>query len=285
MENIHVSLKMPEFGTKIKVVTLPIGLKVLRNLTFSHKLGILERLYGKTLAQEGVCWVETSNSVIWKLDLRDATQRWIVFGDYEGPAQMQWLRNWLNLGGVVIDSGANIGQLLLYLASLPDVRIYAFEPLPDAADWLEECLVNYPNWKVTLTRQGLSCRKGDIPIQIDGSRSTTRMDWYVESEFPKSTITVISLDEFLAENRVEKIRLWKLDVEGHELHALRGAERYLKSQRIEALLVEDSGSGDVIDYLVDCGYSLHHIGGGGCLAPISKISRSYGNILALPKNK
>lgn len=262
----------------------PIGLKTLRDIPFPHKLGILERLYGKTLFRKGICWAETSNRVLWKLDLREVTQRWIVYGDYEGPAQMQWLRRWLSGGGgVVIDSGANIGQMLLFLAPLPHVEIYAFEPLPDAANWLAECLDNYPDWKVKLIRQGLSRQQEEIAIQIDGARSTTRMDWYAGKGFPTSTITVTSLDEFLMEHNVKKVRLWKLDVEGHELQALQGAERHLRSYCIEAALIEDSGSDDVYAYLDDCGYSLYRISGEGFLVPFSKTDGVHGNILVLPK--
>ena len=43
-------------------------------------------------------------------------------------------------------SGANIGQMALYLAPLPGVELFAIEPLPSAADWLEECLAPFPDW-------------------------------------------------------------------------------------------------------------------------------------------
>ena len=31
-------------------------------------------------------------------------------------------------------------------APLPGVKLFAFEPLPSAADWLEECLRRYPEF-------------------------------------------------------------------------------------------------------------------------------------------
>ena len=63
---------------------MPIGLSYLCNLNFPHKIGILERIYGQQLAQNGDCWVKTDSRIEWKLDLSDATQRWIVYDSYEG---------------------------------------------------------------------------------------------------------------------------------------------------------------------------------------------------------
>lgn len=162
---------------------LPAVLRLLRRLPLPHKLGLLEKLYGQELGQLGIAWVVTANGVLWKLNLADACQRWIVFGDYEGSIQMSWLRHWLAPGGVVIDSGANIGQMLLYLAPLPGVDLFAFEPLPTAADWLDECLRHQPNWSVKVIRQGLSDSIGTLSMQIDGARSTTRSDWYGSKGF------------------------------------------------------------------------------------------------------
>lgn len=286
MEDVSAPMRarnLQKTGTVYEVQSIPASLKLLRRISFPRKLGILEKLYGKSLSRKGICWVVASNHVLWKLDLRDVTQRWIVFGDYEGPVQMQWIKHWLNQGGVVIDSGANIGQMLLYLAPLPGVAIFAFEPLSETADWLEQCIENYPEWNAIVIRLGLSNRKENISIQIDGARSTTRMDWYVGKGLPASTIAVAPLDEFLEYSNIAKVRLWKLDVEGHELQALQGAEQHLRNHSIEAVLVEISDSSDAtIEYLSNCGYSMYHIQRSGYLAPFSGISHVHGNVLALP---
>lgn len=143
---------------------LPTSLRFLRSLPLPHKLGLLERIFGKSLSQYGVCFVEVYNGIYWQLDLTDSCQRWIIYGDYEGSNQMAWLKGWLSKGGNVVDSGANIGQMLLNLAPLRNVSIFAFEPLPFAADWLDRCLVNYPEWGVEVVRLGLSDHHGEISV-------------------------------------------------------------------------------------------------------------------------
>ena len=266
-------------------ISLPILLKIFRGLPLPYKLGLLERLFGRSLSERGVCWVETSNHIRWKLDLREVTNRWIVYGDYEGQVQMGGLRRWLNNGGVVIDSGANIGQMLLFLAPLPGVSVYAFEPLASIADWLEECVNNYPDWKIHVVRQGLSHDKREIIIQVDGARSTARMDWYVGKELPIQKISVINLDDFLWANSIKQVRLWKLDVEGYEMEALRGAEWHLKNGKIEAALIEMSGATEVVQYLDECGYDLYRITKRHGVVLLDKTSSSSlkGNVVALRK--
>lgn len=260
-------------------IPLPTGLKLLRTLPLPHKLGILNRLYGRSLAAQGVCWVQASNGVVWRLDLGDKTNRWIVFGDYERAAQMHWVRRWLRGGGLVIDSGANIGQMTLYLGPLPGVRVAAFEPIPLATDWLAECLALYPDWPVTLYRTGLSDAPAHLTLRIAGAKSTARTDWYAEHALPEIQIEVTTLDAFAEQQGIPSIRLWKLDVEGHEPEALRGTRGLLESHRIEAVLVEVS-SDETIHQLTRLGYRPHRIAPDGRLIPVDATFR--GNCVALP---
>jgi len=43
------------------VVSLPNSLRLIRELDFPHKLGILERIYGKRLSEFQTSWVECAN--------------------------------------------------------------------------------------------------------------------------------------------------------------------------------------------------------------------------------
>ncbi len=195
---------------------------------------------------------------------------------------MGWIRQWLSRGGVVIDSGANVGQMVLSLAPLPGVSIHAFEPLDNACDWLLECLTRYPDWSVSVKRFGLSATDGCISLQVDGARSTARTDWYQGKDLPVTQISVMPLDDYLRDENVERVRLWKLDVEGCELEALKGARHSLRQQRIDALLIEVSAVAPVAEFLKACGYRLHLIGPGGLLTQVVDTMTPTGNMVALP---
>lgn len=263
---------------------LPWSLRVLRRLPLPHKLGLLERCYGKRLAREGICWVVCANGVAWKLDLADACQRWMVYGDYEGGLMLNWLRRWLANGGVVVDSGANIGQMLLYLAPLADVSVFAFEPLPAACRWLRECLAVQQGWQVTVIEAGLAEQEKTLALQCDGARSTTRLDWYQGRRLEKIDIPMATLDAAMRNYGVNSIRLWKLDVEGGEYDALCGAEGYLQSKAIAAVLIETHPANfhRIRAYLAAFGYKLFLLQANGCLSEAEQAPQVTMNYLALP---
>lgn len=261
-------------------IPLPPGLSFIRRLQFPRKLGVLERIYGRILCKQGVQWVQTSNGIIWKLDLSDVTQRWIVYGDYEGPLQMQWIMNWLSGGGLVVDSGANIGQMLLYLAPLSGVHVLAFEPVQKNRQWLQQCLSLYPSWSVQLIEKGLSDAEDVKIFQLDGGRSTTRLDWYQGKDLETMQLAVVRLDQVVSG---ETIRLWKLDVEGGELEALAGATRLFEEKKIDAVLVEvcKDHLTAMTDFLKPFGYVLYTFGHGGQLAPAPEALTETTNLIVL----
>lgn len=224
--------------------TLPYGLQLLRRMRLPHKLGLLDRLYGKYLSDFGVAWVKTASGPLWKLDLRNGCHRWIVYGDYEGPTFLPWARRWLRNGGTVIDSGANIGQTVLYFGPLKNTIVYAFEPNAASADWLEKCLREQQGWNVKVIRQGLSDSPNQLKLLIpdsegeQGALATLHTEWYGQRKCHYATISVDRLDTFMDERNLSTIRLWKLDVEGWELKALQGAENAFRRKAIDAVFLE-----------------------------------------------
>jgi FkbM family methyltransferase len=238
---------------------LPFGLRVLRKLPLPKKLGTLGRIYGNSLARCGVTWVETSAGPDWKLDLRNHTHRWIVCGDYEGPGLIEWARGWIRENSVVVDSGANIGQVLLYLApKIRSGRYIAVEPHPVARQWLEECLSRYPQWKVTVEKFGLGecAGRASLAGQWGGD---VEVGSHTELEFGSGEIEVVALDDYARQAGLQKIDFWKLDMEGAEESALRGADALLSAQAIRALVLETGRErfGGMLDMLAKHKYRPH----------------------------
>jgi len=158
-------------GHKKSIIALPLALRWLRRLEFPHKLGICERLFGNRLRGGGTCWVETAADITWKPDLANPTHRWIIYGKYEGSGFLDRARRYLPKSGTIVDSGANVGQMLIYLSQyVPKGRILAFEPGTEAADWLEECLGVHPELPVELLRLGLGERDAGLFLRQVGSR-------------------------------------------------------------------------------------------------------------------
>jgi len=157
---------------------------------------------------------------------------------------MNWLRQWLAPGGVVVDSGANIGQTVAYFGPLLGVRVFAFEPFAEASEWLNQCLAQQTGWHVEVVSAGLHDVSGSLQLLIPdfawqiGAQATLQRGWYGDRVKRYVTIPVLRLDEFLEERKVDRLRLWKLDVEGWEVHALTGARAALGRHAIDAVYVE-----------------------------------------------
>ncbi|MFN6069903.1 MAG: FkbM family methyltransferase, partial [Pseudanabaena sp.] len=191
--------------------------------------------------------------------LKNPTHRWIVYGKYEGAAFIDWAKKFLPPDGIVIDSGANIGQILMYLSQyLPQGKVLAFEPGKDAADWLEECLLINKNLPIEVIRFGLGASVAKLRLNNIGD-SFGHGAWNQISETEGEEIQIVKLADQLAERSIEKVDLWKLDVEGYEIPALQGAEDWLKQKKIKAIYAELHGKNgqNIRDYLNGFGYQCY----------------------------
>jgi len=225
-------------ATQNKQIKLPAGLEFLRTLPMPRKIGLLGRLYGPLLEKHGVTWVKTSPGPIWKLDLRNMTHRWIVLGEYEGPGLISWAKQWLHEDSVVVDSGANIGQVLLYLAPIIRTGEYiAVEPHPVARGWLKECLCRNSGWKVRVEEFGFGEKSARASLEGQWGEDLA-VGSQTELHVGDGEIEIKKFDDYAEARGIQKIDLWKMDMEGAEEAALRGAERMLASQAIRALVLE-----------------------------------------------
>ncbi len=226
----------------VNQVRLPLSLRLLQRCEFPHKLGICERLFSARLEQHGVCWVKTSVGPIWKLDLANSTHRWIVYGKYEGASFFNWMKRNLSAAPIIVDSGANIGQMILYFGTyFPKARILAFEPGEPQANWLCECLAVNPAISPKLFRQALGEREAVMYLQPTGHSCSHGGQNIVTAEPGGDPIQVVRLSQVLDSEGISHVDLWKLDVEGFEIPALTGAIDWLKSKRIHALWIETIG--------------------------------------------
>ena len=117
-------------------------LRLFRRSSFRRKLGTGELIWSRALAKRGIAWV-AFDKLTWKLNLANDTHRWLVYGEYELPTLRRLLERIIRSDSIVIDSGANIGQmvLLILLCGSP-AKIHAFEPTAEARIWLEKCIAH-----------------------------------------------------------------------------------------------------------------------------------------------
>jgi len=266
---------------------LPISLKIIRRVNFPRKLGILDRLYGKKLAEHGTQFVETYAGPVWKLDLKSPTHRWLVYGYYENKNVMRWIQQWLKDGGIAIESGVSFGQTLAYYVDVAD-KVISIDPLEKSIKWIEDIILHNQYTHITTVHAGLSNQNSILNLQNSNEQSTFREDWYVSKNLTTTQVQCFPLDKIADEHNIEHIRFWKLDVEGLDYEALEGAQNLLSKKNIDAIYIEITGGAydKVRTYLNNFEYELFKIDRNlntiEVENPNKKLSISY---LALPHSK
>jgi FkbM family methyltransferase len=248
---------------------LPALLRALQRRAFPRKLGLCDRVFGRTLAAHGIAWVRTAPGPVWKLDLANATHRWIVYGDYEGPALWRWLGRRRDAIRTVVDSGANIGQTALtFAALLPAARIFAYEPGAAARTWLAEGVAVNRLAQITIEAAGLGATPKSARLASEDA-DERHGSWNKVNDTRGEPIALVTLDDELARHGIATLDFWKLDMEGYELEALRGASRALAARRIRALYVEVGGAAGepALAFLREHGYSIHKLAPSGRPGP------------------
>jgi len=136
---------------------------------------------------------------------------------------------------LVIDVGANVGQWSSLAAPIfPEARFHLIEPQPACAPALRALVEAHPGWVyhgVAATRTGVE------KVQLLGSGTGAWVGGPGETfeeitECPARTLDGLFADPIQREDRP----LLKLDVEGHELTVLEGAEEMLRA--VEVVVTE-----------------------------------------------
>ena len=142
---------------------------------------------------------------------------------------------------VVFDVGANIGsyvaQVLEHLGD--QATVYAFEPSSAAFARLREHVGDRKN--VQLVQQGIGSVAGSSTLfsAVPGSvLASTYVNPLEKEALPGEPIEIVSIDEVCRARSIDHIDLLKLDLEGGELDALRGASGLLERGAIDLIQFE-----------------------------------------------
>lgn len=163
------------------------------------------------------------------------------------------LRSLVNENTVFLDIGANVGS---YSVCLSDIcsEIYAFEPHPFTS---KRCKMNFLLNNIDESRVillALSDINGNVYFSDNGSSSTVNCIVPVNSGLE---VNSMRLDDFVESKSFPDGSefLLKVDVEGFEKKLFRGAERFLKTAKIQGIIFESFQSEEVISMLKDIGFN------------------------------
>lgn len=163
------------------------------------------------------------------------------------------IRKIISPGDIIFDVGANIGYYTLLFSSLAGESgsIFAFEPVPRTLDLLKINLNKNPRLAraVHLYEVALSNTASLITINISGNSNTGASHaavTYETNDRGRLEAGIIDTKQFHCttgdmiweKHGCPEIKLIKMDIEGHELYALRGMTKILSSLHSLAVFVE-----------------------------------------------
>lgn len=170
----------------------------------------------------------------------------------------------------VFDIGANIGYYTTLMARRvgPEGTIHAFEINENVIDLLEENirLANVHNVRVVKRAVAKTTGQRDFFVPRAGDESEgslTKSGRYEAANIVR--VPSVSLDDYVAENKITRVGFIKIDVEGAEYEAFEGATNLLSNAKpaimFEALDTACMNFGvnwlDVVEKLRSFGYRIH----------------------------
>jgi FkbM family methyltransferase len=168
-------------------------------------------------------------------------------------------------GGVVWDIGANIGFYSLIASRLVgDGRVVAFEPLPSNQDAIRRNLALNEISNVELVGVALGDQEGRAELEIHASPTWAKLDTSADTGFQQASdvsgrleVQVSTIDSQLG--HLSAPDLVKMDIEGAEVAALRGASTLLSEHR-PILICEFHGTNRAVAELLEShGYELRTV--------------------------
>jgi FkbM family methyltransferase len=179
------------------------------------------------------------------------------------------IRARLGKGDVAIDAGANIGAVTVYMAKRVGGtgRVVAVEMMPGTAGQLRRNLTLNGLQNVTVFEQALSDTAGETAVALIepgffGQASITSAQR--PNVCQPVEVRTVTLNEITA--GLGEIALMKMDLEGAEPQALRGASRALQRVRNVAFESWDRDGGVSAKILREAGFSIAPIDGRNFLA-------------------
>lgn len=194
-----------------------------------------------------------------------------VFADgiYE-PETSALICSRIKQGDTLIDIGANIGSVIMPVCrQVPDIKAVCVEASPHVFAYLQKNIQvnNFNNCQ--LINKAVADGDGKeydffSPEEMYGKGA-------LAAEPGVSTVKIksVSIDSLLSALSIEKIALIKIDIEGYEYFAFKGAELLLSGPDAPDIVFEfldlaegnikDIQPGDAQQFLLNCGYKIYRV--------------------------
>lgn len=216
---------------------------------YAKKTGLMESVFMQRLASfvydkirpKGEIKVELAlGTLVLKPADRTMTPLLIAGESYEED-EVGLCQQLIKPGMTVIDIGANIGYFTLLFAKLVGNHghVIAIEPEPDNFLYLQQNVTINRCQNVKLLPVALADRVGTMDLWVGKTSQTTasfiKENVLYEDQINRVVVATQTLDKILQDMAITQVDFIKLDIQGFEEVALRGAEQLL--QRTHAAII------------------------------------------------
>lgn len=258
-------------------------------------------------AQGTVAIDDFDRNLTVSLDLREHMQSRIFWLGYYNQPIVEVLDGLLAHGMVVVDVGANIGEISMVAAKRvgPAGLVLAFEPLHRIAAVLEGNLrANALTW-AHVVRCATSDHAGTARIYLTPEEPGPRgkqSNMGLGTLFPQGAdaeageeIELARIDDLQQVRNLQRLDLMKIDIEGAELSCLRGAAQTIARFRpriiveIQRETCERAGYSqhEILRFMLERNYACYRIGSRAELRPVTTTAdlQDFQNVLCVPQER
>ena len=198
------------------------------------------------------------------LNYNNHQSSWIMYNYWVDWEEFNLIKDIIQSDDIVFEIGANMGFYTIWMSKFisNSGRIHSFEPDEKSYSRLIE------NIRVNHIQGYVISNKVAIADEVKLVKFTKGMDG--ENHILNKTgpdyeiLPCTTIDQYVVDHTISKIKYLKIDIEGFELHALLGANKTLKSGKIDILQLEinsqiqNSGStiNGLLTYIEEVGYRL-----------------------------
>jgi FkbM family methyltransferase len=195
--------------------------------------------------------------------------------------------SWLKPGDCVLDVGANIGIYTQFLADLVGIQgtVYAIEPDSRNLMLLQKLAGTHP--QVHIIPALVGSESGEAELFVSPDLNVDHRSYDSGEGRLRRRIRALTLDEIVAGG--PQVSAIKIDIQGAELRALRGARDLLQSRKPLLMILEywpfglrQAGENpeDLLALLESSGLTVEVVGGVQLPDPRGADPNSYANIVA-----
>ena len=228
----------------------------------------LRRLWEIRSRQEGDEVIELPWKLPMEVDSSETIGRILSHhGIFEMPV-VEAIFRLVDPGDFVLDAGANIGYMAAVAAAAGAGKVISFEPHPALFARLSRNLGRWNNdprfaGRFDARQEAISSEIGNATLFVPKSgfaenQGLASLEAMLDRDaYQEVRVSTTTLDSIIQEVG-RSVGVLKLDIEGHELHAFRGAGISLREKKIRDIVYEgfDGADSDASKLLASFGYSI-----------------------------